>query len=803
MAPADLMCPVKVPWGDRSGTKNLVSGRAAVRLLAGGRHAVQPATGRTRPVVGPGILASLRVVRCLLLILLNAALVASRLSAELPPFVTPDAEFENVEPPGWVLDGAVKVFLPLEDHTAMQECADIGATIIHAAGPSPYYPLRRDDPNSGVPEPEKSRLLGGIAQAKTLGMRVVLGISPYAPVEIVRQHPEWMHHPTDDPAVRERATRDLTAAENIGLRALPLNTPYGDYVIECLAEIVRDFGVDGVSFDGCYHHMINFSPYERELYARESGRELPAEIDLNEDAYRIYLLWADEKLEQWYRRLGQRLRQVNPEAAIYTWTTNAGRYGHFLTSPRVMSARMNRLFHCPVQEWWLDEVNLGATVVPYFGAAYVRSVSGGRVGASEPYLMSRGNPYTTDSFPAHELTVRCLGAMVNGSFTPLAQMAGKEATYATLREIAKRKAVFTRLTQDPWAALLVSEQTRQFYSHGNIMERWLAHALGVYRMGLEEHLPITLITELDLKPGILDRHRVLILPNVACLSDEQAETIRAYVHRGGGLVATCETSLCDELGHSRGDFALKDLFGTSYGGRPLQEPVNREVDANFAVVVNDSYWTQRANAGAFRFSDFSESIFAGDRRLVQLLPNLQATFKGPMVRPSAFQSPMQPAVLYFPEGREPFPCAATGEHGKGRVVYLAAGVDAAYFSYGFPYQRVMLAQAVKWSAREAYPIEIKAPMCVHSTFWKQGPRTIIHLWNGLNTTSDHGAQEVETPLREEAVPIHGIEVRLRGLKSSAARCEPESVALEQVQDGDITVLRIPPLAIHSAVVLEP
>jgi len=56
-----------------------------------------------------------------------------------------------------------------------------------------------------------------------------------------------------------------------------------------------------------------------------------------------------------------------------------------------MSAGMNRLFHCPVQEWWLDEVNLGATVVPYFGAAYVRAVSGGRVGASEPYLMSRGN----------------------------------------------------------------------------------------------------------------------------------------------------------------------------------------------------------------------------------------------------------------------------------------------------------------------------------------------------------------------------------------------------------------------------
>ncbi len=230
---------------------------------------------------------------------------------------------------------------------------------------------------------------------------------------------------------------------------------------------------------------------------------------------------------------------------------------------------MNRLIHCPVQEWWLDEVNLGATVVPYFGAAYVRAVSGGKVGASEPYLMTRGNPYSTDSFSTHELTVRCLGAMTNGSFTPLAQMAGKDATYATLREIAVRKPWFVRLQQEPWAAVLVSEQTRQFYAHGNIMERWLSHALGVYRMGMEEHLPLTLITELDLKPEILNRHQVLILPNVACLSDDQVQTIRDYVAQGGGLVATCETSLFDELGHSRGDFALKDVFGTSYGGRPL------------------------------------------------------------------------------------------------------------------------------------------------------------------------------------------------------------------------------------------
>ena len=113
--------------------------------------------------------------------------------------------------------------------------------------------------------------------------------------------------------------------------------------------------------------------------------------------------------------------------------------------------------------------------------------------------------------------------------------------------------------------------------------------------------------------------------------------------------------------------------------------MNRDLDVNFAIVIDESYWAQRTNTGAFRFSDHSDSIFATDPRLRRLLPNLQATFKGPMIRPSEFQPPMKPALMYFPEGsRDVFPCAPTGEHGRGRVVYFAGGVDAAYFRLRVP-----------------------------------------------------------------------------------------------------------------------
>src|SRR5438105_6476014 len=159
-----------------------------------------------------------------------------------------------------------------------------------------------------------------------------------------------------------------------------------------------------------------------------------------------------------------KLKGVNEDAVLMSWTVNAGRYGHLLTSPRAMPTRLNRLFDLPMQEWWLDETNLGSSVAPALGAAYLRAVAGDRPCASEPYLMARGNPYGTDSFPAHERLTRCLLALSQGNV--LAESLGwpghETAAARDFRDIIQREKYLPRTSTLPWAALLVSEQTRQF-----------------------------------------------------------------------------------------------------------------------------------------------------------------------------------------------------------------------------------------------------------------------------------------------------------------------------------------------------
>src|SRR5262249_53217704 len=49
----------------------------------------------------------------------------------------------------------------------------------------------------------------------------------------------------------------------------------------------------------------------------------------------------------------------------------------------------------------------------------------------------------------------------------------------------------------------------------------------------------------------------------------QVKTVRGFVERGGGLIATGQSSLFDERGEARADFGLGDLFGAHITGALL------------------------------------------------------------------------------------------------------------------------------------------------------------------------------------------------------------------------------------------
>ncbi len=115
--------------------------------------------------------------------------------------------------------------------------------------------------------------------------------------------------------------------------------------------------------------------------------------------------------------------------------------------------------------------------------------------------------------------------------------------------------------------LVYSQQTAWFYGGDRVRERVEDQTLGWYQALVEARIPFEMVHDRLLDADRLAPFKTLILPNIAALSDRQCDQLAEFVRRGGSLVATYETSLCDEWGAARSDFGLADLFGVSFAGR--------------------------------------------------------------------------------------------------------------------------------------------------------------------------------------------------------------------------------------------
>jgi hypothetical protein len=355
----------------------------------------------------------------------------------------------------------------------------------------------------------------------------------------------------------------------------------------------------------------------------------------------------------------------------------------------------------------------------------------------------------------------------------------------------------------------MSDNTRVLYgrSSGQVEERYLAHVLGTFRTVLEEHLPVTTVCDWNLTDEDLAPYKVLILPNTASLSDAQVESIHRFVAAGGGLVASLDASLCNEFGDPREDFALADVLGVKHGGVVSAEPLAAgAIDVNFARSLDAAYWEKRKSVFDVRLP--ADGPLASSA-LAKLVGRDPVTFKGPAVRARLIKE-AQAVATFWPKGATEadlaVPAIVTHTFGKGRVVYFAAGLDAAYYSYAYPYQRELLASAIRWAAAQPPPVEVTAPMCVQASVFRQAcdgqERLLVHLFNNVNTTAFHALPADDVPLREETLPIHDIAIELQGYSIARVHQEPEGRELPVEQAGGKAKVIVPRLDVHTIVVVE-
>jgi hypothetical protein len=219
-----------------------------------------------------------------------------------------------------------------------------------------------------------------------------------------------------------------------------------------------------------------------------------------------------------------------------------------------------------------------------------------------------------------------------------------------------------------------------------IMEQALIQAKIPFRLITDEHLA-------ELSPS---NCKVLILPDVECLSDEQLQTIQRYVTAGGGLVATEQTGNYDAWRRERVQPGLKGM-------------------------VEGQVRTHGGNAKSV------EGKGAGQ-------PQRKTVGEGRTVYISTieFDGPLPPDQPYFT-------------------------LDAGFWKRPKNWKDIV--DAVFWAAREKLPVSVAAPDFVAMNLLEQiaKRRRIIHLVNydaGRNPSIANISIRCATPQGKPATAVH-------------------------------------------------
>lgn len=676
------------------------------------------------------------------------------------------------------------------------------------------------DIRSGVPVPEqtlnelKGRVqLAHARHAKVLGEVIRFYMSPW----IQQKHPDWQV--VNSPGEKPITVEQLKTSAVLGC----WNSPYGDWFIKSQVALVKRIDWDGYNMDGFGCWSQCFCPYCEASYRADTGKDIPATGNVNDLEFRHYLKWRLDRYTKFVARWTGALKAVKPDFVAAPWSTGPGRWWHWMGAPAAEgSDGMHRVLDAPfVELLWDFPADQSSNLLPAFTCRYYRGLTGDKPAWMLPYQCEQGQFNMQP--PVAECDLREMTVLTNGCLP--AQGYWQQSETATLVHLNKMQAdrePFTRGSKSlKWAAMLVGESSRLLYGLTGVRTEtpigaWMgsgvdspdfgklpaserrmpAHmesSVGVFRAMMEDHLPLDIITEPDVEDATtLSQYKVLILPNAACLNDRALAVIRSFVKSGGGIVSLHESSLCNGFGDRQTDFGLADLFGAHYKG----------VEDFSARWPTYAKWTE---------------VYLGI-----LAPDLHPIADDPVVRANYRRGSDRLQYIGWATnvtvdtgatklGRRlqtptEWPFMVLNQPGKGRSAYFAEDMGQAYFIAPYQYQRRLITNAVRWAAAGSTPpVTVQAPLCVQAAFYTQksgfSVRTVVHLLNEINTSSNRGLPFNNPSEREETVPISNIRVTIAGQPQSAY-LEPghEPLTIKRTATG--SEVTVPSLDVHCMVVFQ-
>ncbi|MEP6948541.1 MAG: beta-galactosidase [Ginsengibacter sp.] len=244
---------------------------------------------------------------------------------------------------------------------------------------------------------------------------------------------------------------------------------------------------------------------------------------------------------------------------------------------------------------------------------------------------------------------------------------------------------------------------------------------------------------------------VLVLPNLAAMSDNQVAMVKRFVERGGSLVATGETSLFDGWGDKRPDYALADMFGihtvvegnSTSAKDPLEKLSGNVYHTYLRLTPELRALTDGPTTG------MEPSVSSKRHAILQGFDQTDILPFGGLLQPLKTDSGAEVLMTFIPQFpvyppetawmRQPktdIPGLIISTTARGsRIVFMPADIDRQFGLNNLPDHGNLLRNIVRWAAKGNIPLIVEGAGLVDCHIYKQAGRLVLHVVNLTSTAT--------------------------------------------------------------------
>jgi hypothetical protein len=625
----------------------------------------------------------------------------------------------------------------------------IQGIIVNAGGIVAYYP-------SKIPLHRQAQYLGGrdlfgtlCKAAKEEGIAVFARMdSNRAHEEFYKAHPDWFAIDVNG--------KPYKAGE---LYITCINSPYyNEHIPNILREIIELYHPEGFtdnSWSGLGRDSICYCDNCKTSFLKRSGKAIPLKANWNDPAYREWIRWNyDRRLEIWDLN-NRTTRAAGGPDCIWAGMNSgsvSGQSKSFRDYKEICKRAEIIMLDSQARsdaEGFQQNGSIGKLIHGLLGWDKLIPESMAMYQAGRPQFRLSSKPLPE----AQMWMIEGIAGGIQPWWHHVGAYHEDRRMYQTSAPVIgwhKANEEFL-INRQPLATIGVvwSQQNMDFFGRDATEQLVDLPWRGMTQALLRARIPFLPVhaDHIDRDAG---QFSVLILPNLGVMTDDQVKSVRKFVNNGGSIIATGETSLFDQFGDPRPDYALGDLFGAH-----LFEPgkvMSEETRIKRAGDTQHSYLrlSPELRGGVDGPKNGTEPEINSKRhKVLQGFEETDILPFGGMLDPIRVDSgaevlmtfipsfpiyPPETAWMRTPKTDIPGVILKSTPEGS-RVAFLPADIDRQFGKYNLPDHGNLLSNIIRWASKESIPLTISGKGLLDCHLYRQSGRLILHIVNLTNTAA--------------------------------------------------------------------